>query len=68
MPGPELPSLDDPNPQESIVLRPIRNDAHAVSRQWFHFRLSQARGIACTRRFENAGARTCPKDAHALRG
>jgi murein tripeptide amidase MpaA len=39
----------------------IRNDSHADFRQWFHFRLSGARGLACTLRFENAGACTYPQ-------
>jgi murein tripeptide amidase MpaA len=39
----------------------IRKDSHADFRQWFHFRLSGARGIACTMRFENAGACTYPE-------
>ena len=41
------------------VLR-IRRDSHADFRQWFHFRLSNARGRPCTLRFENAGACTYP--------
>jgi murein tripeptide amidase MpaA len=36
----------------------IRKDSHADFTQWFHFRLSGARGIACALRFENAGACT----------
>jgi murein tripeptide amidase MpaA len=36
----------------------IRKDSHADFTQWFHFRLSNARGQACTLRFENAGACT----------
>ncbi|HWI14938.1 MAG TPA: M14-type cytosolic carboxypeptidase [Burkholderiales bacterium] len=36
----------------------IRKDTHADFTQWFHFRLSGARGRACTLRFENAGACT----------
>ena len=43
----------------AVELR-IRKDTHAEFRQWFHFRLSGARGIACTLRFENAGACTYP--------
>ena len=39
----------------------IRKDNAAEFRQWFHFRLSDARGLACTLRFENAGACTYPK-------
>jgi murein tripeptide amidase MpaA len=47
----------------------IRKDSHADIHQWFHFRLSGARGIACTLRFENAGACTYPagwKDYRAV--
>ena len=47
----------------------IRKDSHAEFRQWFHFRLSGARGLACTLRFENAGACTYPegwKNYHAV--
>lgn len=36
----------------------IRKDSHADFAQWFHFRLSGARGVAMTLRFENAGACT----------
>ncbi|MGE5526436.1 MAG: M14-type cytosolic carboxypeptidase [Rhodospirillaceae bacterium] len=36
----------------------IRKDSHADFTQWFHFRLSGARGVAMTLRFENAGACT----------
>ena len=39
----------------------VRKDSHADFRQWFHFRLSGARGIACTLRFSNAGACTYPE-------
>jgi murein tripeptide amidase MpaA len=39
----------------------ITKDSHADFRQWFHFRLSDARGLACTLRFENAGACSYPK-------
>jgi murein tripeptide amidase MpaA len=39
----------------------IRKDSHADFRQWFHFRLSGARGLACTLRFGNAGACSYPK-------
>ncbi len=38
----------------------IRKDSHAEFRQWFHFRLSDARGVACTLAFRNAGACTYP--------
>jgi murein tripeptide amidase MpaA len=47
----------------------IRKDTHAEFRQWFHFRVSGARGVACTLRFENAGACTYPRgwtDYHAV--
>jgi murein tripeptide amidase MpaA len=47
----------------------IRKDSHADFTQWFHFRLSGARGLACTVRFENAGACTYPdgwKDYRAV--
>jgi murein tripeptide amidase MpaA len=39
----------------------VRKDSHAEFTQWFHFRLSGARGLACTLRFENAGACTYPE-------
>src|SRR6185436_15571404 len=39
----------------------VRKDTHAEFRQWFHFRLSDARGVACTMRFENAGACSYPR-------
>lgn len=39
----------------------IRKDSHADFRQWFHFRVSGARGLACTLRFQNAGACTYPE-------
>ena len=39
----------------------IRKDSHADFAQWFHFRLSGARGLACTLRFENASECTYPK-------
>jgi murein tripeptide amidase MpaA len=39
----------------------IRKDSHADFCQWFHFRLSGARGRACKLRFENAGACTYPE-------
>ena len=42
-----------------IALR-IRKDSHADFSQWFHFRLSGARGVACRLRFTNAGACTYP--------
>ena len=39
----------------------IRKDSHADFRQWFHFRLSDARGLQCKIHFENAGACTYPQ-------
>lgn len=39
----------------------IRKDSHADFRQWFHFRLSGARGVDCKMHFENAGACTYPQ-------
>ena len=39
----------------------IRKDSHADFRQWFHYRLSDACGMACKLRFENAGACTYPE-------
>ncbi len=47
----------------------IRKDSHADFRQWFHFRLSGARGLATTLRLGNAGACTYPdgwKDYRAV--
>jgi murein tripeptide amidase MpaA len=47
----------------------VRRDSHADFTQWFHFRLSGARGTACTLRFTNAGACTYPegwKNYHAV--
>src|SRR4051812_9723153 len=43
------------------IVLDIRKDSHAEFRQWFHFRLSGARGVACTLTFRNAGACTYPK-------
>ena len=39
----------------------IRKDSHADFRQWFHFRLSDARGLTCKMHFGNAGACTYPQ-------
>lgn len=39
----------------------IRKDSHAYFRQWFHFRLSNACGLDCKMRFENAAACTYPQ-------
>ena len=47
----------------------ISKDTHADFTQWFHFRLSGARGLACTLRFENAGVCAYPdgwKDYRAV--
>ncbi|MGZ5232395.1 MAG: M14-type cytosolic carboxypeptidase, partial [Burkholderiales bacterium] len=44
-------------PTGDIALR-IRTDSHADFRQWFHFRLSGARELPCSLRFENASACT----------
>ena len=55
----EVVSIDSPNASADIALR-IRKDSHADFRQWFHFRLSGARGLPCRMRFENAGACTYP--------
>ncbi|MSQ72578.1 MAG: hypothetical protein EXR27_15005 [Betaproteobacteria bacterium] len=55
-------------PAAAFQLR-IRKDSHADIHQWFHFRLSGARAIACTLRFDNAGACTYPsgwKDYRAV--
>jgi murein tripeptide amidase MpaA len=51
--------MDQTGPSADCCLR-IRKDSHAEFRQWFHFRLSGARGLACKLRFENAGACTYP--------
>lgn len=55
----EFVSASNVGPTAELQLR-IRKDTHADFRQWFHFRLSDARGVACTMRFENAGACTYP--------
>jgi murein tripeptide amidase MpaA len=64
----EIVSIDTANASPDITLR-IRKDSHADFRQWFHFRLSGARGLPCRVRFENAGACTYPdgwKDYRAV--
>jgi murein tripeptide amidase MpaA len=55
----EVVSIAATNASADIALR-IRKDSHADFRQWFHFRLSGARGLPCRMRFENAGACTYP--------
>jgi murein tripeptide amidase MpaA len=42
------------------IVLDIRKDSHAEFRQWFHFRLSGARGVACTLTFRNARVCTYP--------
>jgi murein tripeptide amidase MpaA len=56
----EVVSVDSSGDTAGCTLR-IRKDSHADFRQWFHFRLSGARGLACTLSFENAGACTYPE-------
>ncbi len=56
----EVVAANGTGPAADFLLR-IRKDTGAEFRQWFHFRLSDARGVACTLRFENAGACTYPK-------
>jgi murein tripeptide amidase MpaA len=56
----EVVSLNGTGGTADCTLR-IRKDSHSDFRQWFHFRLSGARGLACTLRFENAGACTYPE-------
>ena len=56
----EVVASNGTGPAADFLLR-IRKDTDAEFRQWFHFRLSDARGVACTLRFENAGACTYPK-------
>ena len=51
----------DTNAQSTRFVLRIRKDSHAEFRQWFHFRVSGARGVACTIDFENAGACTYPE-------
>src|SRR5689334_20553429 len=53
----EIVSVNSDAASADVGLR-IRKDSHADFRQWFHFRLSDARGLACTLTFENAGACT----------
>jgi murein tripeptide amidase MpaA len=55
----EIVSASDSASSADFTVR-IRKDSHADFTQWFHFRLSGARGLACTVRFENAGACTYP--------
>ena len=55
----EVVSVTAGDASADITLR-IRKDTHADFRQWFHFRLSNARGLRCTLRFENAGTCTYP--------
>jgi len=55
----EVVSITAGDTSADITLR-IRKDSHADFRQWFHFRLSSARGLGCTLRFENAGTCTYP--------
>ena len=55
----EVVSIGTTNASADIALR-VRKDSHADFRQWFHFRLSGARGLPCRMRFENAGACTYP--------
>ena len=38
----------------------IRKDAHSEFYQWFHFRLSGARGVSCTLKILNAGGAAYP--------
>lgn len=53
----ELVSAERP---DAIRLR-IRRDAQSDFFQWFHFRLSGARGVDCVLRIENAGDAAYPK-------
>ena len=39
----------------------IRNDSHAPFAQWFHFRLSGARGTPCVLTFDNASQSSYPR-------
>lgn len=55
----EVVAVDNTAETADIALR-IRADTNAEFRQWFHFRVSGARSLACTLRFENAGACTYP--------
>ena len=56
----EVVSTANAGPTADFKLR-IRKDSHADFRQWFHFRLSDARGLNCKMHFENAGACTYPQ-------
>jgi murein tripeptide amidase MpaA len=56
----ELVAISHEAGAADIRLR-IRRDSHADFWQWFHFRLSGARGTPCRLRFENAGACTYPE-------
>lgn len=53
----DVVSLDNPS---DIRLR-IRGDNASAFAQWFHFRLSGARGVACSFCFENAGQCAYPE-------
>src|SRR5262245_22120055 len=55
----EVVSSSSVDSTADFLLR-IRKDSHSDFRQWLHFRLSDARGLACALRFENAGACTYP--------
>lgn len=55
----EVDAIDERDDAATIALR-IRRDSHQDFTQWFHFRLSGARGKSCTLRFVNAGACTYP--------
>ena len=56
----EVVSTANAGPTANFKLH-IRKDSHADFRQWFHFRLSDARGLNCKMHFENAGACTYPQ-------
>jgi len=53
-----IEALDTADPARLRVA--LRADSHADIRQWFHFRVSGVRGLACALRFENAGQATYP--------
>lgn len=55
----EVASITESGAKADVQLR-MRKDTHADFRQWFHFRVSSARALACTLHFENAGACTYP--------
>jgi murein tripeptide amidase MpaA len=64
----EVVSIQPSERSADFTLR-IRKDSHADFTQWFHFRLSGARGVECTLRFANAGECTYPggwKDYRAV--